>query len=395
MRTQRRIKKYAGFKKYREGYIFIIPSWEASMKEQSIPYRRLFNLQITGGQLDRPEQVVKQLGALQAQDYHQVLWAIGLRTQFSTAMDIEQTIADRKIILTWPMRGTIHFVPPEDVRWMLKLSASRTLAQDNRRLEQLELNQEIIERGKQIIYDALHGNKRISRPLLMQLLEEAGISTKNQRGYHLLWYIAQTGLICMGPREGKQQTFVLLDEWVPGTKELSIEEALALLAERYFTGHGPATVHDFAWWAGITLLDARRGVEAARSRLVSEKAKGQEYWWAEHFQSRSNDNEPTVYLLPGFDEYLLGYKDRSAVLRAEYTRKIVPGNNGVFMPTIIIDGQVAGTWNRTIKNKGINIEFNLFMPLEDREESIIETAGRYCGFIGLPLNSTSFQVMKS
>jgi hypothetical protein len=362
------------------------------MKEQSIPYRRLFNLQITGGKLDRPEQVVKQLGALQAQDYHQALWAIGLRARFSTATDIEQTIADRKIILTWPMRGTIHFVPPEDVRWMLKLSASRTLAQDNRRLEQLELNQEIIERCKQIIYDALYGNKRISRPLLMQLLEEAGISTKNQRGYHLLWHMAQTGLICLGPREGKQQTFVLLDEWVPGTKELSIDEALVLLAERYFTGHGPATVHDFAWWAGITLLDARRGVEAVRSRLVSEKANGQEYWWAEHFQAGSTDNEPTVYLLPGFDEYLLGYKDRSAVLRAEYARKIVPGNNGVFMPTIIIEGQVAGTWKRTIKNKGIDIEFNLFMPLEDREESIIETARRYCGFIGLPLDSTSFQV---
>ncbi|MFD0682556.1 MULTISPECIES: winged helix DNA-binding domain-containing protein [unclassified Paenibacillus] len=358
------------------------------MIEQSIPYRRLSHLRISGGRLDKPEQVVKQLGAMQAQDYHQALWAIGLRMKSSTLADIEQSIEDRKIILTWPMRGTIHFVPPENVRWMLKLSAARTLAQDNRRLEQLELNQKIIEQSKQIMCDALRGDKRISRPLLMDLLEEAGISTNNQRGYHLLWYIAQSGFICMGPREGKQQTFVLLDEWAPGAKELSMSEALAKLTEKYFTSHGPATVQDFAWWAGITLTDARKGVEAVRSRLVSGKLNYQEYWEGENSETGSTDDESTVYLLPGYDEHLLGYKDRSAVLKAEYSNHIIPGGNGVFMPTLIIDGQVAGTWKRTIKSKGIDIEFNLFESHEDREESILQTAQRYCEFIGLPLAST-------
>lgn len=323
------------------------------MKEQSIPYRRLLNLRINAGRLDRPEQVVKQLVAMQAQDYHQALWAIGLRMQASTAADIEQAISDRKIIQTWPMRGTIHFVSPDDVRWLLKLSAARTLAQDKRRLEQLELNQDIIERSKQIMYDALQGNKQISRPLLMQLLEEAGISTINQRGYHLLWYIAQSGHICMGPREGKQQTFVWLDEWVPKSKELSMSEALAALAERYFTSHGPATVYDFAWWAGITLSAARQGVEAVQSRLVSEKVNNQEYWEGEgeHIQTTTTDSASTVYLLPGFDEHLLGYKDRSAVLIAEDAQHIVPGNNGVFKSTIIIDGQVAAYGNAQSRRK--------------------------------------------
>lgn len=364
------------------------------MKEQSIAYRRLFNLHINGGGHDKPEHVVKQLGALQAQDYHQALWAIGLRTPSSTVGDIEQAITDRKIILTWPMRGTIHFVSPEDVRWMLKLTASRILAQNNRRLEQLELTQKTIEQCKQIIYDALQGNKQLSRPLLMQLLEEAGISTINQRGYHILWYLAQSGHICLGPREGKQQTFVLLDEWVPKTKELSKIEALAMLTERYFTSHGPATVHDFAWWAGITLTDARQGIEAVQSRLVSEKANDHVYWESERTQKSLIDDKPTVDLLPGFDEYLLGYKDRSAVLRAEYARNIVPGNNGVFMPTILIDGQVTGIWKRTIKNKSITIEFDLFTPQEDKKESILEAAERYCLFMGLPLASTSFQAAK-
>ncbi|AZS15222.1 winged helix DNA-binding domain-containing protein [Paenibacillus lutimineralis] len=357
---------------------------------QNIVDRRLFSQLIAGEKPGKPEQVVKHLGAMQAQDYHQALWAIGLRMPSGTVSDIEQSIADHKMILTWPMRGTLHFVPSEDVKWTLKLSASRTLAQDNRRLEQLELNQGIIQHVSQIIYDVLYGNKRKSRPELMQLLEEEGISTKNQRGYHLLWYIAQSGLICHGPREGKLQTFVLLDEWAPDAKELSMEESIGLLAERYFTGHGPATVQDFAWWAGITLSTARQGVEAAKPCLVSEKIKGQEYWGTESLLAGSMDERPSVYLLPGYDEYLLGYKDRSAVLRTEFASRIIPGNNGVFMATIVIDGHIAGIWKRSIKNKGIDIEFDLFTPLADREESIIKAAERYCSFMGLPLASTSF-----
>lgn len=363
------------------------------MMEQSIPLQRMFNLHIAGRKFDNPEQVVQHLGALQAQDYHQALWAIGVRMQSATVADIEQSIEDRKIMLTWPMRGTIHFILPADARWMLNLLAPRVLAQGNRRLEQLELDQGIIERCKQIIFDALQGNNRITRPNLMQLLEENGVSTKSQRGYHLLWYMAQTGFICLGPRESKQQTFVLLDEWVPSTKELSRSEALALLAERYFTSHGPATVQDFSWWTGLTLSDARQGVGALQSQLIVEKIHGQEYWRAEHPHVGTIEEETNVYLLPGYDEYLLGYKDRSAVLSAEYAHHIVPGNNGVFLPTLVIDSQIFGTWKRTIKKKGIDIEFNLFAPLKEREEHIIEAAKRYCGFMGLPLAATTFQVV--
>ncbi|QYR23771.1 winged helix DNA-binding domain-containing protein [Paenibacillus sp. sptzw28] len=359
----------------------------------SLPYRRLLNQRIAGAKLGKPEQVVKHFGALQAQDYNQALWAIGLRMRSATVMDIEQSIEDRKIMLTWPMRGTIHFVPPEDARWMLKLSAPRVLAKDKRRLEQLELTPENIESCKQIIHDALQGNKRISRPNIMQLLEEAGICTKNQRGYHLLWHLAQSGLICLGPREGKQQTFVLLDEWVPRPKDVSVSEALALLAERYFGGHGPATAKDFGWWAGITLSDARQGIEAAQSRLISESVNG-EIYWSSPSECVALEERPSVCLLPGFDEYLLGYTDRNAVLRAEYAPFIVPGNNGVFMPIVVIDGQVAGIWKRTVKNKGIDIEISLFVPQKEREESLMDAALQYCTFMGLPLASTSIQLMK-
>jgi hypothetical protein len=287
------------------------------------------------------------------------------------------------------MRGTIHFVPPEDAKWMLKLSAPRMLAADRRRLAQLELDDETMERCTELFHDALKGNKRLSRPGMMELLEDAGIRTAGQRGYHILWYTSQTGFICMGPREGKQQTFVLLDEWVPDARELSREESLAELAGRYFTGHGPATVHDFAWWAGLTVADAKAGLEAAKLRLTSAETHGKEHWMADDYSGHTPQDEVSVYLLPGFDEYLLGYKDRSAVLAEEHAPRIVPGSNGIFLPTIVADGQVVGTWKRTLKKNSVELTLIPFTQLGNLEERVIEVARRYCAFTGLPLSSVA------
>ncbi|MEK0317595.1 winged helix DNA-binding domain-containing protein [Cohnella sp. 56] len=363
------------------------------MTNVAIARDRLLNQRIAGGQLVGPEQVVRHLGAMQAQDYHQLLWAIGVRMQHAAAGDIEQCIADRRIVLTWSLRGTIHCMPPDSVRWLQRLLAPRLLARDKRRLEQLELTPDILEHSRQIAVDTLRGDKRITRPAFMQLFEEAGIGTAGQRGYHILWHMAQSGLICLGPREGKQQTFVLLDEWVPPAREVSAEEALALLAEVYFGGHGPATVHDLAWWAGLTLSEARRGTEAVRSRLIAETIDGQVYWSAPAERSGAGAVPSGVYLLPGFDEFFLGYQDRTAAVKTEYTRYIVPGNNGVFMPIIVIDGQVAGIWKRSIAARGIDIVMHLFQEAAGRTAELVDAAAKYGEFMGLPLTSADVRVM--
>jgi Winged helix DNA-binding domain len=356
------------------------------MREE-IACRRLVNQRIDGERFEKPEEVVRWLGAIQAQDYPQSLWAIGLRLKSATVADIERAISGGKILRTWPMRGTLHFVPPEDAKWLLKLSASRTLAKDGRRLEQLGLDKEIMERCKELFYDALKGNKRLSRPEMMQLLEEAGISTANQRGYHILWYVSQAGLICPGPMQDKQQTFVLLDEWVPHSRELSREESLAELARRYFASHGPATVHDFAWWAGLTVTEARSGLETAMSGLISEDIDGKEYWMTSDAPGQIACDRSSVHLLPGFDEYLLGYKDRTAVLTVEDAPGVVPGKNGVFLPTIVVGGRVVGTWKRRLKKNSIDITLNPFAHLGDSDERAIEAAKSYSDFVGLPLSS--------
>lgn len=355
------------------------------MQVQDIGFYRLANQHIDGAPFEKPEDVVQWMGALQAQDYMQAVWAIGLRTQAGTLAAVEQALEDGRLIRTWPMRGTIHFVPPQDARWMLALSAARVLAADGRRMAQLELTVDIIDRCQDLFCNALRGGRRLSRPAMMALLEAAGISTRQQRGYHILWYIAQRGVIYLGPVQDKQQTFGLLDELAPDTQARSPEEALAELARRYFASHGPATVHDFAWWAGITVTEARRGLEAIKAELVSETFEGKDYWMNTGARPPASEAESCVRLLPGFDEYLLGYKDRSAVLPADHAQKIVPGNNGVFLPMIVVAGQVVGTWKRSLKKKTADITLCPFTPLDHLEDQVVEAARVYAEeFIGLP-----------
>lgn len=209
-----------------------------------IPELRLASQRLSDGKFDSAEDVVRWMGAMQAQDYGQALWAIASRMKHGTIADVERAIEEGKIIRTWPMRGTIHFIPAEDADWMLKLTAARILTADARRQHQLELTPEIINKSGALLKKRLKGGKRLNRPGVMELLESNDISTDQGRGYHILFALAMSGLICMGPLDGKQQTFVLLHEWAPNQRKLSTDEALATFATRYIQSHGPATVRD-------------------------------------------------------------------------------------------------------------------------------------------------------
>jgi hypothetical protein len=352
--------------------------------------QRLVSQRISAQLLETPEDVVRWMGALQAQDYQQALWAIGVRTRSATMAEVEQAVAEARIIRTWPMRGTIHFVLPEDARWMLQLSAARTIAADRRRQSQLGIDEDILKRSAKVLSHSLKDGRPVSRPDLMADLEAAGIATTGQRGYHILWYLSQTGLTCLGPLLGKQQSFVLLDAWAPRSRELSREESLAELAGRYTVGHGPATVHDFAGWAGLIVADARRGLEAADPALISEVAEGKTYWRSSRSPHGPFSDQTVVHLLPGFDEFLLGYKDRSEVLAPEHATRVVPGGNGIFFPMVVVGGQVVATWKRTVRKDGVDILIKPFSFGHPWEASVMEPAKRYCTFLGLNLTSVTF-----
>lgn len=250
------------------------------MKALDIARHRLFNQQISRPPFEKPGDLVCWFGAVQAQDYLPALWAVGLRTRRAVEATVEQAIAQRSIIRTWPMRGTLHFVAPNDAHWMLQLLTPRVVASSARRYRELELDDAVFARAEKKVIAALQGGNRLTRRALYDALAAAGISTASSRGLHIVGYLAQRRVICFGPRAGKQPTLVLLDEWVPNAKRLERPEALTELTTRYFTSHGPATVHDFAWWSGLTIADVRAGLEGATSRLLSEVIDGRTYWFA-------------------------------------------------------------------------------------------------------------------
>jgi Winged helix DNA-binding domain len=342
-------------------------------------------------QFESPHQVVHWMGAMQAQDYHQVLWAIASRTKAATQRDVEQAILDRQIALSWPMRGTIHVVAAADLRWMLELCAPRRLASAASRLRQLELDERLLGRCAELFSGALEGGKVLTRSAMLTLISSAGIDPSGQRGYYILWWLAQTGLICFGPKQGKEQSFTLLEEWIPQQPRLSQEEALAELVRRYMNSRGPATAEDFAGWAGLTLTEARAGLESVRADFVTFKRDGRAFWWSEQPLEQIDHVPPGALLLPGFDEYLLGYKDRRDVLATEHAPRVVPGGNGIFLPMLVArggrvgDGQVIGTWQRTIKKTGVAITLHPFIESDSLEERARVASTRYCTFAGLPL----------
>ncbi|MCX6047935.1 MAG: winged helix DNA-binding domain-containing protein [Chloroflexi bacterium] len=354
-----------------------------SIVASKIGQQRLHYQGITDQPFETPGEVVAWLGALQAQDYLGALWSVGLRMLKATDQMIEQAIADKTIIRTWPMRGTLHFVAPADVRWMQALLTPRVIANSARRYAELGLEQADFARSQELFAHALQGGKPLTRQAMLDLLEQGGITIAGQRGYHLLGWAAQKSLICFGPMQGKQPTFVWLDDWIPASKPLTREEALATLAQRYFTGHGPATLQDFIWWTGLPTADARVSIEMAKAQLTHEVVDGQTYWLAQTI-APSRQQSPAAYLLPGFDEYLLGYTNRSAVLDPIYHPLTHPGNNGIFSSTVVIDGRVVGVWKRTLKKKSVIIKVQPFTAFTAEQDQAIATAAqRYGEFLGL------------
>lgn len=346
---------------------------------------RLSNQRIASSTFGKPGDVVAWLGAVQAQDYLGALWAVGLRMREATEEVVERALAERSIVRTWPMRGTLHFVAAQDVRWMLDLMTPRIVYRNAARLQrEYGLDDAVYARGRELFIAALQGGRQLTREAMYRVLEAGGVSTKGQRGIHILWKLAHDGLLCFGAREGKQQTFVLLDEWVPRSKTLDKDEALAELARRYFTSRGPATLQDFVWWSGLTVADAKAAIAEAKGHLIQEEAGGQTYWLASSAPGPA-EASPDAHLLPAFDEYTVAYKDRSAVLDPSQARKLNAGG-GMLNPVVVIDGRVAGTWKRTLKKKSVVIAPSLFAPLKRAEKSAFtQAARRYGAFLGLPM----------
>ena len=329
-----------------------------------------------------PVEAVRWMLALQAQDLAGVKWSVGLRATGATQSDVEAALDAGEIVRSWPMRGTLHLVAAEDLPWMLELTTSRAIASAARRRTALGITDPEIERAREIAIGALSGARSLGRSALLGTITAGGVSTAGQRGYHLLWYLAQTGTLVMGGDDGRGQTFALLDEWVSEPLRLEPDEALGELARRYFASHGPATVADLVRWSGLTVRHVRRGLEVAGAALVRIEVEGVAYHLAPETLSAPLP-APGVLLLPGFDEYVLGYRDRSAALASEHADVVVPGGNGMFKATIVVDGEVVGTWSRRATSRDVVVEPAPFDQLSAADSDGLGVAAEHYGrFLG-------------
>jgi hypothetical protein len=353
------------------------------MRVKQVARRRLDAQRISSTTFTRADQVVAWLGAVQAQDYLGALWAVGLRLADATEKDVERALTERRIVRTWPMRGTLHFVAAADARWMTELLARRPVAAAAGRLRKYGIDEAVLSRARRILVKNLDGGRRLTRPAAYRVLEDAGIAPGGERGPHILWRLAQDCVVCFGPREGKQQTFALFDEWLPRAKSLPRDEALATLATRYFRSHGPATLRDFAWWSGLTVADARHATLIAGKQIAERTIDGERHWWAPGNSARV-DARGGTHVLPAFDEFLVGYADRSASIDASIWGQV--GMGGIIHPVVVRDGQVVGTWRRRTEKREVVCSVASFArPNGAASRDVTLALQRYASFLGLGL----------
>lgn len=357
-----------------------------------ITRRRLENQALTSAPGSDPAAVVEKLLALQAQDLRWAKWAVGIRAPGSTSADIDALLDSGRIVRSWPMRGTLHLVPAEELGWMLSLTTPRLWAGSTTRRRDLGLDEATIERAREVALGALSGGRELTRAAFLAVLQQAGIDAAGQRGYHLIWHLAQSGTLCWGRQLDAQQMLVLLDDWVPRPRRLERDEALGEFLVRYLVGHGPAPLTDFAWWSQLTMADAKTALAVAAPHLTGLDVDG-----VQHLLAAANDVGPlpraapgrgrdAVLALPGFDEHLLGYRDRSFAIEPENLTRVVPGKNGIFLPLMIRAGRVIGTWRRDWQPKLITVEPRPFLPLTPATARAADRSLReYAAFLGRPV----------
>ncbi|MBC7813436.1 MAG: AlkZ family DNA glycosylase [Burkholderiales bacterium] len=352
------------------------------MTDLNIPLQRLSNQRLSHTEFTNPVEVIQWLGAVQSQDYTGARWAVGLRMHGMDDAAIDKLFNDGAILRTHVPRPTWHFIAPEDIRWMLMLLGPRVHQASAYMYRTNGLDDALFARSNETMAKALQGGKQLTREELALELQRVGIeSVEGFRLTYLVMVAELTGVICSGPKRGKQYTYALLDERAPNAKTMSRDEALAELTKRYFRSHGPATLKDFSLWSGLTITDAKAGVAMLGAQIVSEKVDGKDYWFAPSV-AVVRDVAPYAYLLSNYDEYIGGSSYYGALPSQRLVSEII--DERLFVHAIVIDGAIAGMWRRTFEKNTVVIEPKFLRPLTDAEQAALNAAAlRYGEFMGL------------
>jgi hypothetical protein len=346
---------------------------------------RLANQRIEGPACRTAADVVAWFGAVQAQEYEPAKWGLGLRMgDRAVEADVERAFTEGRILRTHVLRPTWHFVTPADIRWMLALTGLRVQKRLAVYWRQMSLDRPTLTRGTAVIERALGDRGCLTRAELAEALRRARLPLVTHRLAHLALYAETEGVICSGPRRGKQSTYALLASRVPRTARLDRDEALGTVVRRFLQGHGPATLRDFVWWSGLTTPDATRGLEIARATRGED---GRIYWTVG--SGRPTTRKRLVHLLPIYDEYLVAYKDREAIPQGALQITSAYGRPVNFQHAVIVDGRVAGTWRIARTARAIVMRATMLRRLTSRERrAVADAAKRYERFQGVPVALT-------
>jgi len=349
------------------------------MQSSDIIAHRLYTQQFTHHAFKTPAEVVAWFGAVQAQDYLGAKWALGQRLPGTIDADIEAAFNEGSILRTHVMRPTWHFVAPADIRWLLMLTAPRVHQLNAYMYRQLELDENLLQHGNETLANALQGGKYLTREELGDALAEVGIEADGIRLGYIIHHAELDAVICSGPRRGKQFTYALLEERAPNARIFARDEALAELIRRFFTGHGPSTAKDFAWWSGLTMADAKTGLDMLKSELTNDG----EFWFAP-VSPTPKQAEPIAYLLPNYDEYTIAFKNHDALVMRLKGINLMESFSSIFAHVIAVDGELVGAWRRTLKKDTVTVETKLLTTLTESEhQAIAAVVQRYGDFLGL------------
>jgi len=356
------------------------------VKLSDVARLRLGSQHLTGGGLHKPSDVVRKLGAIQAQDYAGAKWAVAQRTRSATDAAVEQELIDGAIIRTHVLRPTWHFVAPSYIRWMLALTAPRVNTIMSYYNRTLELDDAVFRRSGRALERALRDGKHLMRAEISSVLERARVNVAGEyRLGRLLMRAELDGIICSGARRGNQFTYALLAERVPATAPLDRDEALLRLTMTYFATRGPATPADFAWWSGLTVADARRGIGMAGSALEQVTVDGRAYWLAPSVVTSASPSR-VAFLLPNYDEYFIAYRDRSALGQRLRKDAVDLRVDAVFANIVVVDGQLVGTWKRIFEGAAVVVELTPLASFSKSERKAVDVAAeKYGSFLNLPM----------
>lgn len=333
---------------------------------------RLYNQLLTTHSLKEPQEIVSWMGAMQSQSLDLAKWAIGTRLENKTVADIDETLNTGKVIRTHILRPTWHFVSAEDIHWMYDLSNPRLKPIYQSYARMIQVEEEFIYRTIPFLEGMLQGGNHFTKQEITEALACRNIVCDINALNQVINYAEMEGIVVNGRLKGKQQTFTLLEEFAPCKQKLHKEEALERLARKFFTSHAPATINDFAWWSGLSLTECKQALDMIKNDFICETANGRSFWMKSDIKTPPAD-ENSALLLPPFDEFVVSYKDRSELIEENHYGKVMT-KNGLFSPTVMLNGEIIGSWKKSIRKGSPKVELSFFEKTSKKVQQLFEPA---------------------